>query len=129
MANQATKQVNEDQAFKQAVQNQANKAKRPNFKTTGKSNNSKVTFDNVPDGIILPAGLGASLNVYYDVVDTLGGKIQAVSLEDIDNARPASWDKQYTQLPSIHIQHYKWMIEGAKAWKHKQGVILIGKFS
>ena len=129
MANQAAKQVTENQAFKQAVQNQANKAKRPNFKTTGKSNNSKVTFDNVPDGIILPAGLGASLNVYYDVVDTLGGKIQAVSLEDIDNARPASWDKQYTQLPSVHIQHYKLMIEGAKAWKHKQGVILIGKFS
>tara|TARA_R110002020_G_scaffold148697_7_gene324693 strand:+ start:114 stop:503 length:390 start_codon:yes stop_codon:yes gene_type:complete len=129
MANQATKQVNEDQAFKQAVQNQANKVKRPNVKITGKSKNSKVTFDNVPDGIKLPAGLGASLNMYYDVIDTLGGKIQAVSLEDIDNARPASWDKEYDQLPSEHVTHYKPEIEGATAWKHKQGVITIGKFS
>jgi|8_EtaG_2_1085327.scaffolds.fasta_scaffold69911_2 hypothetical protein len=127
MANQATKQVNEDKAFKQAVQNQANKAKRPNFKTTGKSNNSKVTFDNVPDGIMLPAGLGAALNIYYDVVDTLGGKIQAVSLEDIDNARTPSW--KYRTLPSYHITFYKLKIEGSKEWKHEQGKVCIGKFS
>ena len=101
------------------------------LKGAGKASGAmgSVMFDQVREGMTMPDGLLAGVNLYFDIIEGRGGKHQHVSLEDIDNARDvATWDRSYDQLPSVHITHYVKRITGKESWKHKQASFPIGSF-
>ena len=87
-----------------------------------------VMFDQVRDGMTMPAALVTAVNIYFDLMEERGGKHQHISLQDIDNARDEEWDKVYDQLPSEHITHYAPRIRGEETWRHKQPKFVIGSF-
>ncbi len=102
------------------------KVARPKTVAVGKKGKSggKLTFDNIPEGIKLPAQIDICIDAYFAL---LSEGHEMISIADISEKADLI-GLGYAQDGVQILAKYKLNIEGVNPWKHFQGCVRIGTF-